>query len=76
MIEELDGLVEEDKGARVIFNKGFKTPLMLVKSDGGFTYATTDLAALWCVFFIYIYIKYELIYNLFCLCISSSACVA
>ncbi|CAA7016827.1 unnamed protein product [Microthlaspi erraticum] len=47
MIEELKGLVEEDKGARVIFTKGYKTPLMLVKSDGGFTYATTDLAALW-----------------------------
>ncbi|KAL1190591.1 Arginine--tRNA ligase, chloroplastic/mitochondrial [Cardamine amara subsp. amara] len=49
MIEELNnkGLVQESDGARVIFIKDFKTPLMLVKSDGGFTYSTTDMAALW-----------------------------
>ncbi|KAG7577150.1 Arginyl-tRNA synthetase catalytic core domain [Arabidopsis thaliana x Arabidopsis arenosa] len=49
MIEELNskGLVEESDGARVMFIKDFKNPCMLVKSDGGFTYDTTDLAALW-----------------------------
>ncbi|XP_010465248.1 PREDICTED: arginine--tRNA ligase, chloroplastic/mitochondrial-like [Camelina sativa] len=49
MIEELNskGLVEESDGAQVMFIKDFKTPCMLVKSDGGFTYDTTDLAALW-----------------------------
>jgi arginyl-tRNA synthetase len=49
VIEELSskGLVEESKGARVIFIEGFKIPLIVVKSDGGFNYASTDLTALW-----------------------------
>lgn len=33
-------------GAKCIFPKGFDIPLMVQKSDGGFTYDTTDLAAL------------------------------
>ncbi|KAE8687858.1 Detected protein of confused Function [Hibiscus syriacus] len=41
------GLVEESKGARVIFIEGINKPLIVVKSDGGFNYASTDLAALW-----------------------------
>ncbi|KAJ4888883.1 hypothetical protein Rs2_28631 [Raphanus sativus] len=41
------GLVEEDDGARVIYVEGFAVPLMLVKNDGGFSYDTTDMAALW-----------------------------
>ncbi|XP_019102031.1 PREDICTED: arginine--tRNA ligase, cytoplasmic-like [Camelina sativa] len=49
MIEELTikGLVEEIDGARVISIEGSKKPLMLVKRDGGFTYSTKDMAALW-----------------------------
>ncbi|KAF4359591.1 hypothetical protein F8388_003594 [Cannabis sativa] len=49
VIKELSelGLVEESDGARVIFIKGVKIPLIVVKSDGGFNYASTDLAALW-----------------------------
>ncbi|KAL1225281.1 Arginine--tRNA ligase, chloroplastic/mitochondrial [Cardamine amara subsp. amara] len=49
MIEELTtkGLVEEMNGARVISIQDVKTPLTLVKKDGGFTYRTTDMAALW-----------------------------
>ncbi|XP_010438775.1 PREDICTED: arginine--tRNA ligase, chloroplastic/mitochondrial isoform X1 [Camelina sativa] len=49
VIEELNtkGLVEESEGARVIFLEGFNIPLMIVKSDGGFNYASTDLTALW-----------------------------
>lgn len=65
MIEELTikGLVEEIDGARVISIKDFKTPLMLVKRDGGFTYSTTDMAALWCVILVvYIYIYIYLIF--------------
>lgn len=27
--------------------KGHKVPLMLVKSDGGYNYDTTDIAAAW-----------------------------
>ncbi|KAL1202947.1 Arginine--tRNA ligase, chloroplastic/mitochondrial [Cardamine amara subsp. amara] len=49
VIEELNskGLVEESEGARVIFLDGFDIPLIVVKSDGGFNYASTDLTALW-----------------------------
>ncbi|CAL9229494.1 unnamed protein product [Arabidopsis halleri] len=49
MIEELTikGLVQEIDGSRVISIQDLKTPLMLVKRDGGFTYSTTDMAALW-----------------------------
>ncbi|KAL0726973.1 hypothetical protein Bca4012_023066 [Brassica carinata] len=49
VIGELDskGLIEESEGARVIFLEGFNIPLMVVKSDGGFNYASTDLTALW-----------------------------
>ncbi|TQD78958.1 hypothetical protein C1H46_035435 [Malus baccata] len=41
------GLIEDSQGARVIFLEGFNIPLIVVKSDGGFNYASTDLAALW-----------------------------
>ncbi|ESR64570.1 Arginine--tRNA ligase [Citrus sinensis] len=49
VIDELSkqGLVEESQGARVIFIEGVNIPLIIVKSDGGFNYASTDLAALW-----------------------------
>ncbi|CAH8337006.1 unnamed protein product [Eruca vesicaria subsp. sativa] len=49
VIEELNskGLIEESEGARVIFLEGFSIPLIVVKSDGGFNYASTDLTALW-----------------------------
>ncbi|KAG7021900.1 Arginine--tRNA ligase, chloroplastic/mitochondrial, partial [Cucurbita argyrosperma subsp. argyrosperma] len=41
------GLVEESQGARVIFLDGINIPLIVVKSDGGFNYASTDLTAIW-----------------------------
>ncbi|KAL9996483.1 putative arginine--tRNA ligase [Helianthus debilis subsp. tardiflorus] len=41
------GLIEESEGAQVIFIEGKKIPLIVVKRDGGFNYASTDLAALW-----------------------------
>lgn len=46
------GLLELSDGAKCMFLEGFQTregtplPLILQKSDGGFNYATTDLAAL------------------------------
>ena len=57
VIEELNskGLIEESEGARVIFLEGFNIPLMVVKSDGGFNYASTDLTALWCVIFVLVF---------------------
>jgi arginyl-tRNA synthetase len=44
---EKEGIVVEDQGARIVKVPGFKIPLMIVKSDGGLTYDTSDLTALW-----------------------------
>ncbi|KAJ7969524.1 Arginine-tRNA ligase [Quillaja saponaria] len=41
------GLIEDSQGARVIFFEDEKIPLIVVKSDGGYNYASTDLTALW-----------------------------
>ncbi|KAL9224552.1 hypothetical protein vseg_000576 [Gypsophila vaccaria] len=41
------GLIVESEGARVIHIAGKKIPLIVVKRDGGFNYASTDLTALW-----------------------------
>lgn len=54
VIKDLDtqGLLVEDQGAQVVFLEGFTNkagepqPLIVRKSDGGFNYATTDLAAI------------------------------
>ncbi|WP_298612483.1 arginine--tRNA ligase [uncultured Thermosynechococcus sp.] len=54
VIEDLAavGLLTEDQGAKVVFLEGFTNkegqpqPLIVQKSDGGYNYATTDLAAL------------------------------
>lgn len=43
------GLVEESEGARVIFIEGKNIPLIVIKRDGGFNYASTDMTALWLV---------------------------
>ncbi len=46
------GLLVEDQGAQCVFLEGFTNkegepqPLIIQKSDGGFNYATTDLAAI------------------------------
>ena len=45
-IVRLSGRVIEDEGRKVMFVKGMKVPLTVVKSDGGFTYDTSDLAAI------------------------------
>lgn len=45
------GMLQESQGAKVVFPDGFKDeegnpfPMIVCKSDGGFLYATTDLAA-------------------------------
>jgi len=54
VIQDLDqlGLLVEDQGAQCVFLEGFTNkegdplPLIVQKSDGGYNYATTDLAAL------------------------------
>ncbi|KAK3160406.1 hypothetical protein QOZ80_1BG0059050 [Eleusine coracana subsp. coracana] len=49
VLEELTdkGLITKNKDARVIFIEGQEVPLIVEKRDGGFNYASTDLAALW-----------------------------
>ncbi len=54
VVEDLEkaGLLVEDQGAKVVFLEGFTNkegdplPLIVQKSDGGYNYATTDLAAI------------------------------
>lgn len=54
IVDHLDakGLLQESDGAKCVFVEGFTNkdgdplPLIVQKSDGGFNYATTDLAAL------------------------------
>ncbi|KAM3099170.1 arginine--tRNA ligase [Phormidesmis sp. 146-35] len=49
---ETAGLLVEDQGAKCVFLEGFSNregdplPLIIQKSDGGYNYATTDLAAI------------------------------
>jgi len=43
---EQKGLVVQDQGMKLVFPTHCETPLILVKSDGGFTYDTSDLATL------------------------------
>lgn len=48
MVEELktSGVAIENDGAICVFVPKQKVPLMIQKSDGGFNYDTTDMAAL------------------------------
>jgi len=43
---EKEGLVVDSKGAKCIFTSVDEVPLMVVKSDGGFGYDSTDMAAI------------------------------
>ena len=47
VIEDLDraGLLKEDEGAKCVFLEGFEAPVIVQKGDGGYLYATSDLAA-------------------------------
>jgi arginyl-tRNA synthetase len=40
------GVLEEDDGRKIMFAPGLKVPLTVVKSDGGYTYDTSDMAAI------------------------------
>lgn len=48
VIEDLlaSGLLKESDGAQCVFLEGEEIPLIVQKGDGGYLYATTDLAAL------------------------------
>ncbi|WOK95434.1 arginine--tRNA ligase, cytoplasmic isoform X1 [Canna indica] len=41
------GLIKESEGAQVVEVEGYGIPLIVIKRDGGYNYASTDLAALW-----------------------------
>ena len=43
---EEKNIIVEDQGAKIIRVEGFQTPMIIVKSDGGIGYDSTDLAAL------------------------------
>lgn len=40
------GVLVQDQGMKLVFPTQCETPMILVKSDGGFTYDTSDLASL------------------------------
>lgn len=40
------GLITESEGAKCVFHEGIRIPLMVQKSDGGYNYDTTDMAAI------------------------------
>lgn len=47
-VQELEqkGMLEVDEGRKICWPPGMTVPLTIVKSDGGFTYDTSDMAAL------------------------------
>lgn len=48
VVEDLEekGLVTLSEGAKCVFHEGYEIPLMIQKSDGGYNYDTTDMAAM------------------------------
>ena len=44
---ELHGMLKEENGAKIIMLDGWTYPLIIVKSDGAYTYDTTDITALY-----------------------------
>jgi arginyl-tRNA synthetase len=48
VVEDLlnQGIAVRSEGAIVVFTEGFENPLIIQKSDGGYLYGTTDLAAI------------------------------
>jgi arginyl-tRNA synthetase len=43
---EKKGLITISEGAKCVFHEGIRIPLMVQKSDGGYNYDTTDMAAM------------------------------
>jgi arginyl-tRNA synthetase len=43
---EAKGIAQESEGATVVFVEGIEAPFIVRKSDGGYNYATTDLATI------------------------------
>ena len=49
VVDSLTGksILQESDGAQCVFLEGDEVPVIVQKADGGYLYATTDLAALW-----------------------------
>ena len=45
VVADLGAAVTDSEGAKCVFLDGFEAPLIVQKGDGGYLYATTDLAA-------------------------------
>lgn len=43
---ESKGVLQEDEGRKVMFAPNLSVPLTVIKSDGGYTYDTSDMAAI------------------------------
>lgn len=46
IVQFVSGMVRQEEGRKLVFPSDQKVPLTVVKSDGGYTYDTSDLAAL------------------------------
>lgn len=48
IVQDLEdkGLITVSEGAKCVFHEGYRIPLMVQKSDGGYNYDTTDMAAM------------------------------
>lgn len=46
MYNLITGFLENDEGRKIMWSPESTIPMTIVKSDGGFTYDTSDLAAL------------------------------
>jgi arginyl-tRNA synthetase len=48
LVKDLEqaGILSEDEGRKLFFPAGCNIPLTLIKSDGGYTYDTSDLATI------------------------------
>lgn len=45
VVADLRDVITDSEGAKCVFLDGFEAPLIVQKTDGGYLYATTDLAA-------------------------------
>ena len=76
LLVHTSGKVIKEEGRKVMFVEGQKIPMTVVKSDGGFTYDTSDLTALkhrlheengdWLV---YVVDAGQVLFVLFCFCL-------
>ena len=47
VLSQIEGMMYDEGGAKLIKFDDWDFPLIVVKKDGGYTYATTDITAIW-----------------------------